>query len=88
MQFVEKEQENVDEDLDYRALEDGFVSCNFFIYHIFQSLSTLLSLITNFGVVFLALQVAITPLSLNPNNWFETQSSVSNWLAVVLANEQ
>ncbi|XP_050270199.1 uncharacterized protein LOC126714205 [Quercus robur] len=56
LEFVEKEQENVDEDLDYRALEDGFV--------------------------------AITPLSLNPNNWFETQSSVSNWLAVVLANEQ
>lgn len=40
LQFVEKEQENVDEDLDYRALEDGFVSCNFFVYHIFQSLLT------------------------------------------------
>uniref|UniRef100_A0A2N9IRR0 Survival protein SurE-like phosphatase/nucleotidase domain-containing protein n=1 Tax=Fagus sylvatica TaxID=28930 RepID=A0A2N9IRR0_FAGSY len=56
LEFVEKEQENVDEDLDYRALEDGFV--------------------------------AITPLSLNPTNWFEIQSLVSNWLAVALANEQ
>jgi hypothetical protein len=49
LQFVEKEQENVDEDLDYRALEDGFVSCNFFVYHLFVNL---LSLIADFGVAF------------------------------------
>ncbi|XP_062148093.1 uncharacterized protein LOC133857017 [Alnus glutinosa] len=56
LEFVEKEQEHVDEDLDYRALEDGFV--------------------------------AITPMSLNPANWLEGQSMVSNWLAVALADEQ
>lgn len=28
VQFLEEQQENADEDLDIRALEDGFVSCN------------------------------------------------------------
>ncbi|KAG6723311.1 hypothetical protein I3842_03G202400 [Carya illinoinensis] len=56
LELEDKDQKNADEDLDYKALEDGFV--------------------------------AITPLSLNPANWIEIQSSASNWLAVALANEQ
>ena len=32
MQFVAKEQEHTDEDLDIKALEDGFVSCHYHAY--------------------------------------------------------
>lgn len=34
MQFLEEEQENVVEDLDIRALEDGFVSWKFYSFNI------------------------------------------------------
>lgn len=43
LQFEEKEQEHVDEDLDYRALEDGFVSCNLFVYHLLVNLLSLIA---------------------------------------------
>lgn len=39
----------MDEDLDYRALEDGFVSCSLFVFHL---LMNLLSVITDSMVTF------------------------------------
>lgn len=40
-QFVKEEPENADEDLDYRALEDGFVSSPSFVYTPFFNLLSL-----------------------------------------------
>lgn len=52
MQFLEEEQENVDEDLDIRALEDGFVSWKFDSFNITwsTSLPQIADLVLPFGI--------------------------------------
>lgn len=75
----------MDEDLDYRALEDGFVSCNLFVYRLLMNLLSLIadSMVPfgtsgcNYSYVFKSIQLVR-----------EVQSLVSNWLAIALADEQ
>ncbi|KAF7822167.1 5'-nucleotidase surE [Senna tora] len=54
--FLDKQHEGIEDDMDYRALENGFV--------------------------------AVTPISLSPHTDTDIQMATSDWISVVLPNEQ
>jgi len=80
MQFVEKRHEDLDEDVDLRALENGFVSS-----HLPPSLP--LSPLSN-GQVFTPLynlQISVTPLNVHGQVEPEMGPPASDWLSAAVS---
>lgn len=104
LQFLDKQQEEeIDDDLDYRALESGYVS---YIIKLFSPLSTLIIfmfigarkylhmcqfsplLADWFLACDLEKQVAVTPLSLSPHIETDIQMAASDWISAVIPDGQ
>ncbi|CAL5327890.1 unnamed protein product [Camellia sinensis] len=79
LEFLDKEQEDVDEDLDFRALENGFP-----IGHKNMKLvqNALEMEVDSFDIV------AITSHSVSPHIELNTQTAASEWISVALHVEQ
>ncbi|KAB1218409.1 5'-nucleotidase SurE [Morella rubra] len=73
LEFLEKEQEETDEDLDFRALESGFIK---------EWIPPACMIDDCAG------KVAVTPLSLSPYIEMDTQTAASDWISAALHGEQ
>lgn len=88
LQLTEKRQENQEDDLDSRALEEGFVSDNFVFWMMhWWELNILLHYYMLICSIWNDKQVTVTPLSVYENGDMEIQSSVSSWLAIGVSGD-